>query len=100
MRLTALIVLALALHAPAAGTHTVTIDASSFTPARLTVAPGDTVIWRNADIIAHTVTSPIGVFDSKEIPPGKTWKYVVPKKGLFEYLCTLHPTMKASLRVR
>jgi plastocyanin len=84
-----------------AKTHTVTIDASRFEPASLTVAPGDTVIWRNIDLFPHTATSRLGLFDSKEIAPGKTWKYVVPSKGrLFEYVCSLHPTMKASLRVR
>lgn len=81
-------------------THTVTIDASRFTPATLTVAPGDTVIWKNIDLFPHTATSSLGVFDSKEIQPGKTWKYVVPKKGLFAYICSLHPTMKGNLRVR
>lgn len=80
-------------------TYTVTIDATRFAPARLTATPGDIVIWRNADILAHTATSTVGVFDSQEIKPGGSWKYVVPRKGLFEYLCTLHPPMKATLRV-
>ena len=86
--------------AAAVKTHTVRIDATRFEPATLTVAPGDTVIWVNADMFPHTATSPIGAFDSKEIKPGKSWKYLVPKKGLFEYICSLHPSMKASLRVR
>ena len=85
---------------PAPKTHTVTIDATRFEPARLTVAPGDTVVWKNADLFPHTATSPLGVFDSKEIKPGRSWKYVVPKKGLFEYICTLHPTMKGTLIVK
>ena len=87
--------------AVAAKTHTVAIDASTFSPAVLTVAPGDTVIFKNVDLFPHTATARTGVFDSKEIAPGKSWKYVVPAKGkLFEYYCTLHPTMKGSLRVR
>lgn len=85
---------------PAPKTHTVKIDATRFEPSALTVAPGDTVVWVNNDLFPHTATSPIGAFDSKEIKPGKSWRYKVPKKGLFEYICTLHPTMKASLRVR
>lgn len=80
--------------------HVVTIDASRFQPSSLTVAPGDIVIFRNIDMFPHTATSRLGVFDSKEIQPGKSWKYTVPKKGLFEYFCALHPTMKAALRVR
>ena len=86
---------------PAANTHTVTIDASAFSPASLTVAPGDTVIFKNVDLFPHTATARTGAFDSKEIAPGKTWKYVVPSRGkLFEYYCTLHPTMKGVMRVR
>ena len=103
MRLLLIAMLTLAVDAPgsAARTHTVTIDASRFEPASLTVAPGDSVIFKNIDLFPHTATSRVGAFDSKEIAPGKTWKYVVPKKGrLFEYFCTLHPTMKATLRVR
>lgn len=85
---------------PAPRTHTVTIDASRFSPARLTVAPGDTVVWKNVDMFPHTATSTVGAFDSKEIPPGRTWSYTLPKKGVLDYLCTLHPTMKGSIRVR
>lgn len=80
--------------------HQVTIDASRFEPAALTVAPGDTVMWTNVDLFPHTVTSAMGAFDSKEIKAGGSWRYVVPKKGLFAYICSLHPTMKASLTVR
>ena len=94
---------AVALHGPAdkPRVHTVTVDASRFSPAALTVAPGDAVVFRNADMFPHTATSRVGAFDSKEIQPGKSWKFVVPKRGrLFEYSCTLHPTMKGALRVR
>ena len=103
MHLLLVAVLTLTLHASGSAPkkHTVTIDASRFEPASLTVAPGDTVIFRNIDLFPHTATSRLGVFDSKEIAPGKTWQYVIPKKGrLFEYYCVLHPTMKAALRVR
>ena len=80
---------------------TVTIDESRYEPAVLSVAAGDKVVWRNRDLVAHTVTSPAGLFDSRTIEPGKTWTYVVPAKGrLFEYYCALHPTMKATLRIK
>lgn len=109
MRLLLAAALGLALTAPGPGAapaatapkvHTVTIDASRFEPATLTVAAGDTVIWKNIDMFPHTATSTVGVFDSKEIKPGKAWKFVVPKKGLFEYICTLHPAMRGAVRVR
>lgn len=85
---------------PAPNTHTVTIDASAFSPASLTVAPGDTVVFRNADMFPHTATSRTGAFDSKEIKRGKSWTLKVPGRGrLFEYYCVLHPAMKGALRV-
>jgi len=79
--------------------HTVTIDASRFQPEVLTVKAGDTVVWVNNDIVAHTATSQAGGFDSGIIVPGKSWKYKLKQTGEFAYTCTYHPTMKATLRV-
>ena len=42
-------------------THTVTIDATSYQPARLAVHAGDTVVWVNKDLIPHTATARQGV---------------------------------------
>ena len=80
-------------------THTVPIDSAQFSPASLTVKAGDTIVWVNKDILAHTATSASGGFDSKTIPPGKSWKYVAKKKGEFPYTCSFHP-MNGKLVVR
>jgi plastocyanin len=82
-----------------ATTHTVAIDAVQFAPDTLTVHVGDTVVWVNKDPFPHTVTSKEGGFDSHEIAPGKSWSYKPRKVGAFPYICTLHSTMKATLRV-
>jgi len=84
--------------AGAAKTHTVTIEATSFQPDRLTVAVGDTVVWVNKDPFPHTATA-TGSFDSGGIDPEKSWKLLTAKKGSFDYICTFHPTMKARLTV-
>lgn len=78
--------------------HTVVIEGTSFEPQTLTVRSGD-IVWVNKDPFPHTVTAPSGGFDSKNIAPGKSWKYVARKTGVYPYTCTLHPTMKATLRV-
>ena len=80
-------------------THTVTIEGMRFQPEVLTVAPGDTIVWVNKDIVPHTATSKTGSFDSKLIQADKSWRYTIHKKGDFAYICTFHPTMKAMLRV-
>lgn len=81
-------------------THTVVIEGTTFAPASLTVASGDSVVWLNKDPFPHTATSKAGGFDSQVIAAGESWKYVARKKGDFAYLCTLHTTMKGVLRVK
>jgi plastocyanin len=82
-------------------THTVTLDATSFRPATLTIAPGDIVVWDNKDMIPHTATSKTsGVFDSGAIASGKSWKHTFKTAGDFPYFCQFHPTMKGSIVVK
>ena len=80
-------------------THTVTIDGMKFTPATVTARPGDTIVWVNKDIVAHTATSTAAGFNSRAIPPGKSWKLTIKAKGPSDYVCSYHPTMKGSIRV-
>jgi plastocyanin len=79
--------------------HTVTIDSMQFQPADITVKTGDSVVWENHDPFPHTATVAAGDFDSKEIGPGKSWTYTAKAKGDIAYACTLHPTMKGTIRV-
>src|SRR5215212_5855168 len=81
-------------------THTVSIEGMQFQPAKLTVKPGDSIVWVNKDLFPHTVTAKAGVFDSRQIEPGKSWTYRSVKKGVFTYVCSLHPTMQAQLQVK
>ena len=87
-----------ALRTQAAATHTVTIDAFEFKTATLTVKQGDIVVWRNADPVPHSATAQ-GTFDSGPLAAGASWRYTAAKKGRFDYICTLHPTMKGVLVV-
>src|SRR6185503_5623485 len=79
--------------------HTVTIEAVQFQPTVVQARRGDSIVWINKDPFPHTVTS-TGKFDSIEIQPGETWTYKVQQSGDLPYICTLHPTMKAALRVK
>ena len=85
---------------PRPRTHTVTIAEMRFTPETLAVASGDLIVWVNKDIVPHTATSRDAGFDSKTIEPGASWTARVRKAGKFAYVCTLHPTMKATLQVK
>ena len=98
-----LIVCAIGLAAsegPKSKTHTVTIEGMRFQPEHLTVAEGDTIVWVNRDLVPHTATSEAGSFDSQVIQAEKSWTFTPRKKGEFAYVCTFHPTRKATLHVR
>jgi plastocyanin len=81
-----------------ARTHEVVIQGLVFVPETLTVRPGDIVVWVNKDPFPHTATA-AGAFDSGSIAAGKSWRFTAKKSGTYPYLCTLHRTMKATLRV-
>jgi plastocyanin len=83
-----------------AKTHTVTIEGMRFEPAALTIRSGDSVVWVNKDMFPHTATSKAGGFDSEQIAASASWRHTFTKKGEFSYVCTLHPTMTAALKVR
>ena len=78
--------------------HEVVIQGLLYVPETLTVRPGDVVVWVNKDPFPHTVTA-AGVFDSGSIAAGKSWRFTAKKPGTHSYLCTLHTTMKGTLRV-
>lgn len=81
-------------------THTVVIKDMKFQTPILTVKVGSTVEWKNSDIVAHTATATGKEFDSRIIAPGGSWKFTAKKTGTFDYICTLHPNMKAKLIVQ
>jgi plastocyanin len=73
-----------------------------YDPDPITINQGDGVQWTNEDNAPHTVTSrQEGVFDSGLINPADTWLLnsaeIAPAE--YEYYCTLHPFMVATLVV-
>ena len=82
-----------------AKTHTVVIEGMRFAPEALTVTSGDSVVWVNKDLFPHTATSEAGGFDSQQIAASESWRHTFEKQGDFSYVCTLHPTMKAAVKV-
>ena len=87
-----------ALAEEATGTrHVVEIREFAFVPAAPALAPGDTVVWINRDIVSHTATAEDGSWDSGEIEPGGRWEMVVGTSTLPAYFCAFHPSMKGRL---
>ncbi|WP_428324121.1 cupredoxin domain-containing protein [Nitrosopumilus sp.] len=78
----------------------------------ITVFPGDSVTWSNADTAFHTVTSinptgeqmptpddEDGLFDSGFFTAGKSYTHQFDDLGDFYYYCTLHPWMNGVVHV-
>jgi plastocyanin len=80
----------------------VTVDLRSlrYSKGKVEVDAGTTIVWRNRDPLAHTVTSDSGAFDSGELKPGASWSHTFTEPGTFSYHCTPHPLMRAIVVVR
>lgn len=67
---------------------------------RLEIEVGTTIVWENADPLAHTVTVDDGSFDSGLIQPGEKWSYTFTRVGDYSFFCTPHPFMTGIVIVR
>ena len=80
--------------------HVVVGRGVAWDPKELEVQRGDTVEWRNADIVPHNVRADRRAFTSKDLAPGASFKWRARKRGTYPYRCTLHPEMIGTVRVR
>lgn len=81
------------------------------TTGEITVFPGDTITWSNADTAFHTITSVSassieagdfkedGLFDSGFFTAGKSYTRQFDDLGDFYYYCSLHPWMNGVVHV-
>jgi plastocyanin len=81
-------------------TAAVQIDNFTFKAQVVTVKPGTTVTWTNADDIPHTVTSNNALFKSKVLDSGDKFSFTFAKAGQFGYFCSLHPHMTGTIIVK
>src|SRR5580700_7605419 len=84
----------------APGDVQVTIKNFDFQPMAVTVPVGGTVTWTNRDGEPHTVTSIGGAFRSEALDEDDTYTFKFTKPGVYQYICTIHPKMRATVTVR
>jgi plastocyanin len=80
--------------------HVVTGRGVAWQPKTLDVARGDTVEWKNVDVVPHNVRQDQGAFRSRDLPPGASFRWKAKKKGSYPYKCTLHPEMTGTVTVK
>ena len=79
----------------------VKIDNFAFSPNELKVPAGTTVEWVNRDDIPHTVVSDDkSTFKSKALDTDDKFSVTFKDAGSYEYYCSLHPRMTATVRVK
>jgi plastocyanin len=78
---------------------TVKIDNFAFEPKQLTVKPGTTVTWINADDIPHTVVASDRTFRSKAMDTDDKFSFTFTTPGSYGYFCSLHPHMQGTITV-
>lgn len=71
----------------------------AFNPPQLEISVGTTVTWTNQDPVPHSATATEGAFDSGILDEGGTFAHTFDAPGTFEYICVVHPSMKASVTV-
>lgn len=79
---------------------TVPIKNFAFMEMSVTIAAGGSVTWKNLDGEPHTVVSTDGLFRSGGLDEGDSFTFKFPKPGVYKYVCSIHPQMKASVVVR
>jgi len=81
--------------AGAATSFTVSITKAGFVPKDLTIAPGDTITWTNADTSTHQVVSKDAGFASPLLKPGESYSFLFTTAGRYAYE---DPTVKKRTR--
>jgi len=77
---------------------TVLIQDYKFQPAEITIQKGETITWVNQDSVRHTATGKS--FDSGLLSKGEVFKQTFNEAGIFDYICTPHPSMKGKVIVQ
>jgi plastocyanin len=96
----ALLTLAAAPQAPAA-TKSVDITRLGFSPGRITVDPGDTVVWTNKDSGQHQVVADQGKFPaSPTLQANQTYSYTFTRSGSFGYRDSFNQKERGTVVVR
>ena len=77
------------------------IENFAFNPASLVISKGDTVTWQNLDNAPHAISSDEGTeIKSDNLQKEGTYSHKFENSGTYNYHCSVHPSMKASIVVQ
>lgn len=70
-----------------------------YKPGTVSVPVGTKVTWINHDEVPHTIADRDKQFRSAALDTDESYAFTFTKEGTFQYFCTLHPTMVATITV-
>lgn len=80
--------------------NAVKIADQKFTPASITIKPGQSVTWTNADNRDHKIVAKDGTWKSDNLRHGDTYTHTFDKAGTYAYACEYRPRMKGTVVVK
>ena len=83
-----------------AGEVAVSIKNFDYSPMELNIAAGTTVVWKNLDGEPHTIASLDGAFRSQALDQNDSFRFTFDHPGVYKYICSIHPKMKATITVK
>lgn len=75
------------------------VGGNRFSPDRLSLRGGDSVLVTNRDRVAHDFTIGVLGVESGEMNHGDTFPYRFGAPGSYTFVCTIHPGMDGTLTV-
>ena len=89
---------------PSGGLAATLVSIQNFAHAVLNVAPGEEIVWVNADPVPHSVTGGAsgvadGSFDSGLLGPGQSFALTFDEPGEYQFTCSIHPAMNGTVVV-
>jgi plastocyanin len=82
------------------GSAKVSIVNFAFTPAEITIAPGESVTWTNDDGAPHGLEYHDGEKGTDLLLPGTSFSRRFDRPGTYDYNCSVHPYMTGRVIVR
>jgi plastocyanin len=85
--------------APFTGVTHMNMQNFAYQMANIQVRTGTTITWTNQDSAPHSVTFQNGMKDSGLLYQGQSFSYTFSTPGTYQYYCTVHPNMVATVTV-
>jgi amicyanin len=84
---------------PVTGVTHMNMQNFAYQMANIQVRVGTTVTWTNQDSVPHSITFKNGMKDSGLLSQGQSFSYMFNTPGTYQYYCTVHPYMVATVTV-